>query len=88
MPFMRSCGKTWYRHTGHKLQCNTAQALCMLDKKATITQMFVHVRCWSRTHWLKSDKANKTSAKLMMRWSEPLVISKIVRPNVVLLACS
>jgi hypothetical protein len=35
---------------------------------------------------LKSDKANQTSAKLLLRWSEPLVVGKIVRPNVVLLA--
>jgi hypothetical protein len=35
---------------------------------------------------LKSDKANRTSAKLLLRWSEPLVISEVVRPNVVLLA--
>jgi hypothetical protein len=34
---------------------------------------------------LISDKANRTSAKMLMLWSEPLV-SKILRPNVVLLA--
>jgi hypothetical protein len=35
---------------------------------------------------LISDKANRTSAKMLMKWSEPLVVSKILRPNVVLLA--
>jgi hypothetical protein len=40
-----------------------------------------------RNHFIQnSDKANNTSAKLMMRWTMPLVISKIVKPNVVFLA--
>jgi len=29
--FMRWCGKIWYSQTGHRWQCNTAHALCMLD---------------------------------------------------------
>jgi hypothetical protein len=35
---------------------------------------------------LASSKAQKVTAKLMLRWSKPMVIAKIVRPNVVLLA--
>jgi len=35
---------------------------------------------------LSSSKARNVSAKLLVRWSEPMVIVKIVRPNVVLLA--
>ena len=34
---------------------------------------------------LSSSKAQKISAKLQLRWSEPVVIVKTVRPNVVLL---
>jgi len=33
-----------------------------------------------------SSKAQNISAKLLMRWSKPLVIAKIVGPNTVLLA--
>jgi hypothetical protein len=33
-----------------------------------------------------SNKANRVSAKLMLRWSKPVVIARVVRPNVVLLA--
>jgi hypothetical protein len=33
-----------------------------------------------------SSKARYVSAKLLLRWSDPMVITKIVRPNVVLLA--
>jgi len=35
---------------------------------------------------LASSKAQNISAKLLLRWSKPMVIAKIVRPNVVLLA--
>jgi len=35
---------------------------------------------------LVSSKAQNVTAKLMLRWSKPTVIAKIVRPNVVLLA--
>jgi hypothetical protein len=35
---------------------------------------------------LVSSKINKETAKLMLRWSEPLVIAEFVRDNVVLLA--
>jgi hypothetical protein len=35
---------------------------------------------------LISSKALNVSSKLMLRWSDPVVIAKIVRPNVVLLA--
>jgi hypothetical protein len=35
---------------------------------------------------LASSKAQNTSAKLLLRLSKPMVIAKIVRPNVVLLA--
>ena len=31
---------------------------------------------------LASSKAQKISAKLLLRWSKPIVIAKIVRPNV------
>ena len=31
-------------------------------------------------------KSSNISAKLKLRWSKPMVITKIVRPNVVLLA--
>ena len=31
--FLRLCGKIWYSHTGHTWRCNTAHALCMLDKQ-------------------------------------------------------
>jgi hypothetical protein len=33
-----------------------------------------------------SNKANQVSAKFLLKWSKPLVIARIVRPNVVLLA--
>jgi hypothetical protein len=35
---------------------------------------------------LVSSKAQGVSAKLLLRWSKPVVVAKIVRPNVVLLA--
>jgi len=35
---------------------------------------------------LASSKAQNISAKLLLRWSKPIVIAKIVRPNVILLA--
>jgi hypothetical protein len=35
---------------------------------------------------LASSKSQNISAKLLLRWSKPTVIAKIVRPNVVLLA--
>ena len=35
---------------------------------------------------LVSSKAQKVTAKLMLRWSKPMVIAKMVRPNVVQLA--
>jgi hypothetical protein len=35
---------------------------------------------------LASSKARDVSAELLMRWSDPMVITKIIRPNVVLLA--
>jgi hypothetical protein len=35
---------------------------------------------------LASSKANNVTAKLLLRWSKPVVIAKIVRPSVVLLA--
>ena len=35
---------------------------------------------------LTSSKNQNISAKLQLRWSKPMVIAKIVRPNVVLLA--
>jgi len=35
---------------------------------------------------LASSKAQNISAKLLSRWSKPIVIAKIVRTNVVLLA--
>lgn len=35
---------------------------------------------------LASSKAHNISAKLLLRWSKPVVIAKILRPNVVLLA--
>jgi hypothetical protein len=35
---------------------------------------------------LASSKANKVTAKLLLRWSKPVVIAKIVRPSVMLLA--
>jgi len=35
---------------------------------------------------LSSSKSLDTSAKLLLRWSVPVTIAKIVRPNVVLLA--
>jgi hypothetical protein len=34
---------------------------------------------------LASLKAQNISAKLLLRWSKPMVIAKIMRPNVVLL---
>jgi hypothetical protein len=34
---------------------------------------------------LRSSKAQNISAKLLLRWSTPMVIAKFVRPNVVLL---
>jgi len=33
-----------------------------------------------------SSKAQNISTKLLLRWSKPMVVAKIVRPNVVLLA--
>jgi hypothetical protein len=33
-----------------------------------------------------SSKANKILAKLSLMWSKPVVISKVIQPNVVLLA--
>jgi hypothetical protein len=33
-----------------------------------------------------SNKANRVSAKFLLRWSKPVVIARVVRPNVVLLA--
>jgi hypothetical protein len=35
---------------------------------------------------LVSSKPNKVSAKLLLRWSRPVIIVKIIRPNVILLA--
>jgi hypothetical protein len=35
---------------------------------------------------LVSSKANNVTAKLLLRWSKPVVIAKIIRPSVVLLA--
>jgi hypothetical protein len=35
---------------------------------------------------LVSSKAQNISAKLLLRWSQPVVITKFVRSNVVLLA--
>jgi len=35
---------------------------------------------------LSSSKAQNITAKLLLRWSVPVVIAKITRPNVVLLA--
>lgn len=35
---------------------------------------------------LASSKPNTVSAKLLLRWSKPVAIAKVVRPNVVLLA--
>jgi hypothetical protein len=35
---------------------------------------------------LTSSKTQNISAKLLLRWSKPVVIAKIVRPNLVLLA--
>ena len=35
---------------------------------------------------LVSSKAQGISAKLLLRWSKPMVVAKILRPNVVLLA--
>ena len=35
---------------------------------------------------LSSSKAQNITAKLLLTWSEPVVIAKIVRPKVVLLA--
>jgi len=35
---------------------------------------------------LAISKAQNISTKLLLRWSKPMVIGKIVRPNVVLLA--
>jgi len=35
---------------------------------------------------LVSSKAQKVSAKLLLKWSRPMTIAKFVRPNVVLLA--
>jgi hypothetical protein len=35
---------------------------------------------------LASSKAQNISAKLLLRWSKPMAIAKIVRPNVVLFA--
>jgi hypothetical protein len=37
-------------------------------------------------HLYDSNKANQVSAKFLLKWSRPVVIAKIVRPNVVLLA--
>jgi phage terminase large subunit-like protein len=34
---------------------------------------------------LASDRAHNVTAKLLLKWSEPLVIARMVRPNVVLL---
>jgi hypothetical protein len=31
VPFMRQCGKAWQSGTCHRLQYNTARALCMPD---------------------------------------------------------
>jgi hypothetical protein len=33
-----------------------------------------------------SSKANNVTAKLLLRWSKPVVIAKVIRPSVVLLA--
>jgi hypothetical protein len=35
---------------------------------------------------LSSSKANNVTAKLLLRWSKPVVIAKIIKPNIVLLA--
>jgi hypothetical protein len=35
---------------------------------------------------LVSSKPNMVSAKLLLRWSKPVIIAEVVRPNVVLLA--
>jgi hypothetical protein len=35
---------------------------------------------------LVSSKARNISAKLLLRWSKPVIVARIVRPNVVLLA--
>ena len=35
---------------------------------------------------LSSSKSQEISAKLLLRWSEPVTIAKMLRPNVVLLA--
>jgi len=33
-----------------------------------------------------SSKAQNISAKLALKWSKPVIVAKVVRPNVVLLA--
>jgi hypothetical protein len=35
---------------------------------------------------ITSNKASQMSAKFLLRWSKPVVIARIVRPNVVVLA--
>jgi hypothetical protein len=35
---------------------------------------------------LTSSKAQNISAKLLLKWSKPVVIARIVRPNVILWA--
>jgi hypothetical protein len=52
-PFMRKCGKISCRQTGHRRQCNTAHALCMLDKATDPHSEYLILSAFARQEWLR-----------------------------------